>query len=112
MSIPDGFEKAGVIGVDAGLCWIGDPCYILSEDADTKFDNWSDFCAQHEKNEKKGAAQFNYKLGHPGLGVCVGTGHGDGTYDVLVRREGNRVMEVRVVFDYDIDDSDESDDEG
>ncbi len=26
------WEKIGQIGVDAGLCWIGDPCYILHKE--------------------------------------------------------------------------------
>ncbi len=28
----NGWEKVGVVGVDAGLLWLGDPCYILDKD--------------------------------------------------------------------------------
>jgi len=103
MKMPKGFEKVGEIGVDAGLCWIGDPCYVMSPDASNRFESWDEFLTTLNKTEKDGAAQFNYRAGHPGLGVCVGTGHGDGTYDVIVRRVKGRVMEVRVIFDEAID---------
>lgn len=43
--------------------------------------------------------QFCYPAGHPGLGVCSGTGCGDGTYPVYARMVGTRVEELRVVFD-------------
>lgn len=100
------WTKVGEIGVDAGLCWIGDPCYILHGDKDrlpkdigTK---WHDFCDKvHDTSN--GATQFNYDAGHAGLGVCVSTGFGDGGYDVEVKYVrvkgwGKRIKEVRVVF--------------
>src|SRR5438270_340558 len=36
----------GEIGVDAGLCWIGDPCYILHTDQPPKAigKSWDEFC--------------------------------------------------------------------
>lgn len=112
------WEKVGVIGVDAGLCWIGDPCYIISDHCE-EFDNrdWHGFLKLLNKNEeiakdegKKGTAQFNCALGHAGLGVCVGTGFGDGTYDVFVKREPSegRIAEVKVVF---VDENAEDEDE-
>lgn len=89
--------KAGEIGVDAGLCWIGDPCYVVSKDASHVFKSWSDFCDQIGSDDVK---QFNYNHGHPGLGVAVQTGYGDGTYPVYIRRnKEGRVMEVKAVFD-------------
>lgn len=108
---PTKWQKAGVIGVDAGICWIGDPCYILHQDnPETNVGvlgrDWPEFCAKIRDNL---VTQFNYSLGHPGLGVVVSTGYGDGTYPVFVKynKEG-RVVEVKVVFDYDdeVDDGD------
>lgn len=96
----DGWERVGEIGVDAGLCWVGDPCYILHKTKATTpkgiGKNWGDFCDLLEDK----ATQFNYDRGHAGLGVCVSTGYGDGTYPVFIKRnhEG-RVAEVKVVFD-------------
>jgi hypothetical protein len=110
--------KVGEIGVDAGLCWIGDPCYVINlphslkddplETAKQKEDlgkTWAGrdgFCDRlyaKEKESGQPAAQFNYDAGHPGLGVCVQTGYGDGTYDVFIKKnKEGRVMEAKVIF--------------
>lgn len=100
------WTKIGEIGVDAGICWIGDPCYILHRDtpadiASSKKEigaDWGEFCDKLRLYNDDKYTQFNFALGHPGLGVCVSTGYGDGIYDVLARFEGNRIAEVRVVF--------------
>ena len=94
------WEKAGVIGVDAGLCWVGDPCYCVTPDLDEHpAKTWAEFCDLLDKREKGGVAQWPYRRGHPGLGVTVSTGDGDGVYPVYVKRAaGGRVAEVRVVF--------------
>lgn len=94
------WEKVGVIGVDAGLCWIGDPCYILHRDDDKYIaigKNWREFCSNFENYPVM--KQFHYDMGHPGLGFCVSTGYGDGSYDVFVKRNNEgRIAEVKVVF--------------
>jgi hypothetical protein len=90
------WEKVGIIGVDAGMCWVGDPCYILAGDRPKDLGtSWGDFCSRMEGD----VTQLNYNLGHPGLGMVVSTGYGDGTYNVYVRRtrEG-RIGAVKVVF--------------
>jgi len=87
----------GHIGVDAGLCWIGDPCYVLPDDAtENPGTDWMDFCA---KIGSEPHTSFNYQLGHEGVGVCVSTGYGDGTYPVVARiGDDGRVQAVEVVF--------------
>ena len=94
------WEEVGLIGVDAGLCWLGDPCYCVTPDADNHpTQTWIEFCDKLGKIEQKGVAQWNYKLGHVGLGVSVSTGYGDGNYPVFVRRnDEGRIAEVKVVF--------------
>ena len=39
-------KKIGKIGVDAGLCWVGDPCYILHPETPPKTigKDWDEFC--------------------------------------------------------------------
>ncbi len=96
------WEMVGYIGVDAGLCWLGDPCYILHRDdlPDSIGKDWDGFCSILSKVEPRPRTwSFDYDMGHEGLGVCVSTGWGDGMYPVEVRknREG-RIAEVRVVF--------------
>ena len=106
------WQKVGEIGVDAGLCWIGDPCYVFhrKENPTELGNSWSEFCdilynkeeelqKAHKDDERPGATQFNYDLGHTGLGVCTSTGYGDGCYPVFVRKNNEgRVAEIRVVF--------------
>lgn len=95
------WKKVGVIGVDAGLCWIGDPCYCVTPDANQHpAETWLDFCHKLDFSEGEMTKQWNYKLGHPGLGVSVSTGYGDGTYDVEARFEtaSGRCAGVRVKF--------------
>lgn len=96
--------KAGVIGVDAGLCWIGDPCYILHNNSAHawKFkslgENWEDFCHILE-GDYPTVKQFDYDGGHPGLGMCVSTGYGDGVYPVFVTKNSEgRVVRVTIEF--------------
>ncbi|MDD4888407.1 MAG: DUF4241 domain-containing protein [Phycisphaerae bacterium] len=96
------WKQVGTISVDAGLCWVGDPCYCITPDCDEHpAQTWSEFCnaiSDHEQDAK----QWNFKLGTPGLGVSVSTGYGDGSYPVFIRRNRDgRVAEVKVVFDED-----------
>jgi hypothetical protein len=96
------WTRIGEIGVDAGLCWIGDPCYILHREGDNPEaigKNWTEFC-DGLGDDYPTHKQFHYDMGHAGLGVCVSTGYGDGCYPVEVKYgdEGRRIKEVRVRF--------------
>jgi hypothetical protein len=96
--------KVGEIGVDAGLCWVGDPCYIMHCEDGLPKDlgkNWEEFCDKVNKMDY--ARQFNYDLGHAGLGVVVSTGFGDGVYPVYAKISdegewGKRVKEITIKF--------------
>lgn len=93
------WQRVGEIGVDAGICWIGDPCYILhrtpkeqEELAPVIGADWLEFCDKLH-GDNSGVTTFPYALGHDGLGVVVSTGYGDGVYPVFVRydKEGRVV---------------------
>lgn len=95
--------QIGKIGVDAGCCWIGDPCYILHTDNMPRGvgRNWDEFCETILGS--KFATQFNYDHGHAGLGVCVNTG-GDGCFPVFAEVDSDGcVCSVTVQFMHDDD---------
>ncbi len=91
-------KQIGVIGVDAGLCWVGDPCYIIGDDATKIWTKWSDFCDTIDYKKHPTTQQYDYPKGHPGLGVLVSTGYGDGLYPVFAEIEDGRVKSVTVDF--------------
>jgi hypothetical protein len=105
-------KQIGEIGVDAGLCWIGDPCYVLHADPKPKAigRDWSEFCdILHDDDQYPACKQFEYDLGHPGLGVVVTTGYGDGTYPVYAEfSDDGRIASVCVEFIGDHDETDEA----
>jgi hypothetical protein len=117
------WEKVGQIGVDSGLCWIGDPCYCVTPDGENHpAKTWMEFCDKIVKNHT--AQSWEYAPGKEGLGVSVSTGYGDGTYPVFIKRhhENGRVVAAMVLFadedeedesieDEDIDEEDEEDGE-
>ncbi len=105
-------KQIGEIGVDAGLCWIGDPCYILhtGQPPKTIGKSWDEFCdVLHEDGQYPTCKQFAYDLGHPGLGIVVSTGYGDGIYPVFAQfNDEGRIAKVWVEFIGQDDDTDEA----
>lgn len=101
------WERVGSIGVDAGLCWIGDPCYVVSKDATDAWEDWDSFCSELFSKQK---ITGDASIGDFGTtGVAVSTGYGDGMYDVFVRRTPNgRIKEAKIIF---IDEDEDGDDE-
>jgi len=88
----------GHIGVDAGLCWIGDPCYVMGDDASRRVHDWGDFCKKLHNHP----SQYSAPLGE-GTGLAVNTGYGDGSYPVYIEIEecgnwGDRVKSITVEF--------------
>jgi hypothetical protein len=80
----------GHIGVDAGLVWIGDPCYVIHKNEKDRYKSigkdWYEFCGLlYDENKKsKLPMSFNYDMGHEGMGICSSTKYGDGTYPVYM----------------------------
>jgi hypothetical protein len=88
----EGWSLIGHFGVDAGLCWIGDPCYIIHKKTDGSLGkDWAGFC------NLLGTDYPTTKSFH-GLGVCVSTGFGDGSYPVYARIINNRIHQIFIDF--------------
>jgi hypothetical protein len=88
----------GHIGVDAGMCWFGDPSYIMKKKDDSEpevsyqqiLKNFN-YPATHKS--------FDFKKGHEGAGVVVRSGHGDGRYPVTAKINDRGIVEsVTVTF--------------
>lgn len=104
------WKKLGTIGVDAGLCWIGDPCYLFGKDAKEVIGvTWHEFVDKLEAGGMHGGKEsltFPHQNHIDGFGIVVHTGYGDGCYDVLGRfataEDGShakgRLAEIRIVF--------------
>jgi len=100
-------ECIGHFGVDAGICWIGDPCYILHREGGREpkaiGKDWHDFCNilyRQEGSGQKDWWSFNYDMGHEGLGICVNTCWGDGSYPVFIQRNSDgRISKVIIDFE-------------
>jgi hypothetical protein len=107
--------KIGSIGVDAGICFIGDPCYTLPDDAsqrtilDANGDNlWNRLIKAMENKSHTSMSyitknRFNEYAEGLGVcvrttGVCVTTGDGDGEYPVYAEIEDGIVKSVTVKF--------------
>ena len=92
----------GEVGVDTGLCWIGDPCYVLNGKKPKEIGkDWNEFIdILSEKGlYDKQTAQLNYDLGHAGLGVVTTAGYGDGEYPVYATfNEEGRVAKIEIEF--------------
>ena len=82
-------ELVGYCGVDSGLIWIGDPCYIKdTEFADEK--DWSGFC--NSLKDERVTKENN-------SGVLCGDFGGDGEFPVYVtRNKDGRVKKMEIVF--------------
>jgi len=89
-------KHLGHISIDAGICWLGDPCYVLPDGCDNNPGaDWSVFCNTLEVVTNPGEPTTH---NFDGIGVCVGTGYGDGEYPVTAEIKGGRVMSVTVDF--------------
>ena len=106
-------KLVGHIAVDAGICMVGDPCYVLKDEGEERYPGigktWGDFV--NLLYEEDGTPANNMQLyfdkekTNAGLGVVVQSGYGDGYYPVYIRKNSEgRVIEVTVKFDENEDD--------
>jgi hypothetical protein len=94
-------EQVGVIGVDAGVVMVGDPCYHVGKTTAPKdfCRSWSEFCQTKLQKDGKclDTAQLNFDMGHEGLAVVVGGFGGDGCYPVFVKRNKDGLVSQLII---------------
>ncbi|WP_436739959.1 hypothetical protein [Streptomyces sp. BBFR102] len=98
--------KLGMVDVDSGTVFVGDPCYTITGDASHHIKTWSEWCGKLPWDQK------NYDVVEPagsGVGLSVPTMYGDGSYPVYAEIVRGRVARVTIDFDpeYEEDDEDE-----
>lgn len=92
----------GFVDVDSGTIFIGDPCYTATDDASHRIKTWSEWC---EKTRGMFDSHFPVsEIGKPGLGLTIGTLHGDGSYPVTGILKNGRIAKVVIDFDWEEDD--------
>ena len=96
----DKWKLVGRFGVDAGIVWIGDPCYIIHTDEMPKTigKDWGEFC-NLLGDDYPTMKSFGFTKDTDGLGVCLSTGYGDGEYPVYARIEQGRIVQIYIDFD-------------
>ena len=99
----------GHMSVDAGLCWVGDPCYVMGDEATSRVHDWDEFC-KLLRNDGEQHEHWTAPLGE-GTGFAINTGYGDGSYPVYIETSdegawGDRVKSVTIQF---IEEEDEED---
>lgn len=89
------------IYVDAGMIWIGDPCYVMGGTTSTHgVKDMSAFCRKLE--DARTAADEGDAAHEPlgrGIGLAISSGYGDGEYPVeIVKNHEGRVARVTITF--------------
>ena len=92
--------KVGYIGIDAGLCWVGDPCYVMGKDSGYGVKTWKEFCDKHDKAADE--SEFGWNACEPlgdGIGFAISTGYGDGAYPIYIERDRDGAVS-KIIVDF------------
>jgi hypothetical protein len=101
---PKGMVQIGTIGVDAGLCYVGDPCYVIDNVLGAK--PWGDFLDAMYAGSPEGADAPHWTVHSTtahgtrtfAAGIVTTTGEGDGEYPVYAKIRDGRVRQILVDF--------------
>jgi len=101
-------KKIGEVYVDAGLVYIGDPCYVWPDEDKApalieKVGTWQQLCAKLDD------LPYPHRYNFDGLGVIATSGMGDGIYPVYAEIENETIKRITIDFLLDSDDDDEED---
>lgn len=91
-------EIIGYVSVDAGILYVGDPCY---QSSDSDFADWNKFCDKmFAAQEYKQDGIFKLNDEHEGRGIVVSTVYGDGIYPVYAtRNKEGRIKRISIDLD-------------
>jgi len=98
----------GRIAVDAGVVYIGDPCYLYSDiiDGGGLGETWEDVCDKLFKDEGPFTV-IPFNGGSEGQGVISSTHWGDGVYPVYAEMDTERNTPKRIIIEFDEEEENE-----
>ena len=76
-------KRIGSVGVDSGLMYVGDPCYIVGADSTImrKTPTWDEFYKAYLDHDDR-VSIVAPVTAEASLGIAVSSGYGDGVYPV------------------------------
>jgi len=102
MAAPKGYVKIGTVGVDAGMVYMGDPCYFIEKPLGRG--SWENFLDSREPPNEDAShwtIVSKFAEGSPHTfpaGVLVTSGEGDGEYPVYALIREGRVRKIVIDF--------------
>lgn len=90
-------RQIGVITVDSGLCWLGDPVYLYNDAKKSLGVKWEDVLKNTESMTTH--KHFDHLQGDPGLGIMVKPWSGNGEYPVYAYFDENEEI-IRVTIEF------------
>ena len=85
-------KQIGTIGVDAGIVYSVDPCYIKHHEIIFNDEKWSEFVKQYYANRENNSAQIC-------SGIVCNTANGDGEFPVYGHYDENGdIMKIEIEF--------------
>lgn len=106
----EGLIEVGHVGVDAGLMMVGDPCYVLGDDASHRQTSWAEICRRLGVDQYKRHEAGVYELFGDGTALICSSGYGDGEYPVYITLTSDgRPASITVIFDDPDDEGTEED---
>lgn len=89
-------KLVGHVGVDSGLIFITDPCYIKNHKQLYNPEKWQQFCDERYAGRESNRLQPREMCS----GIVTNTKHGDGSYPVYATfDEDGSITKIEVVFD-------------
>jgi hypothetical protein len=91
------WERVGILNIDAGLVWIGDPRYVLHRSAEESIigQSWKEFC----DITLAGKTVFG-EVVENGVngGLCLDTGGDRQLLVEALKNENGTIREIRILF--------------
>lgn len=100
-------KLVGYASVDAGIIWIGDPCYVMGADASHGVKDWNEYCEKSFAGPDAVNPDCRNNVCEPlgkDIGFEIGGFGGDGSWPVIVTTGSDGlVVKAEILFGYSVD---------